>query len=111
MHADHPIVDYMALMGEGAQLIDVREVDEFASGSLPEAVNMPLSEFADRAAELDSERRVVLFCKAGGRSTQAAEFLTASGFGDVYNLEGGMMAWSKASGSSGSSSFLDRFRS
>jgi len=42
--------------------------------------------------ELDRDRRVVLLCRSGGRSTQAAEFLTASGFADVVDLAGGMLA-------------------
>jgi rhodanese-related sulfurtransferase len=43
--------------------------------------------------ELDRGRRVVLVCRSGGRSTTAAELLTAAGFADVVNLAGGMLAY------------------
>ena len=91
MHSDHPVNDYAAVVGSSGQLIDVREPDEVAGGSLPGAVNIPLGDLPSRVGELDQARRVVLLCRSGGRSTQAAEFLTASGFGDVVNLAGGML--------------------
>jgi rhodanese-related sulfurtransferase len=94
MHIDHPVNDYASAVGADGQLIDVREPDEVAGGTLPGAVNIPLGDLPVRFNELDQSRRVVLLCKAGGRSTQAAEFLTAQGFGDVVNLDGGMMAFS-----------------
>lgn len=91
MHSDHPVNDYAAAVGPDGQLIDVREPDEVAGGTLPGAVNIPLGDLPARVGELDQSRRVVLLCRSGGRSTQAAEFLTASGFGDVVNLAGGML--------------------
>ncbi len=95
MHSDHPVADFAAVVGGDAQLIDVREPDEVAGGTLPGAVNIPLGDLPTRVGELDSSRRVVLLCRSGGRSTQAAEFLTASGFGDVINLAGGMLAYAE----------------
>ena len=92
MHSDHPVNDYAAVVGSTGQLVDVREPDEVAGGSLPGAVNIPLGDLPSRVGELDQTQRVVLLCGSGGRSTQAAEFLTASGFGDVVNLAGGMKA-------------------
>lgn len=80
------------LVASGAQLVDVRERDEFASGSLPEAQNLPLSELAGRYRELDPDRPVALLCRSGGRSARAAEFLTDHGFGEVTNLDGGLLA-------------------
>ncbi len=96
MHTDHAVTDYEAVIVDGAQFIDVREPDEVASGTLPGTTNIPLGELADRTAELDPQRRVVVLCKSGGRSTQACQILTGAGFGDVVNLDGGMMAWNKA---------------
>lgn len=89
----HPAAAYQNILHSGAQLVDVREADEVAAGSLPEAINIPLSEFADRFTELDSTCPVVLLCRSGARSGQAAGFLAANGFHDVTNLEGGMLAW------------------
>ncbi|MFN3218781.1 MAG: rhodanese-like domain-containing protein [Acidimicrobiales bacterium] len=87
-----PTADYESALTPGAQLIDVRQPDEFASGSLPGARNLPLGDLAARAGELDPSRRVVLLCRSGARSGRAAEYLESIGFGDVVNLSGGMMA-------------------
>ncbi len=92
MHRDHPVNDFQTVLTDDAQFIDVREPDEVAAGTLPGSVNIPLGDLPTRVGELDSTRRVVLLCRSGGRSTQAAEFLTASGFSDVVNLAGGMLA-------------------
>jgi len=47
----------------------------------------------ERVGELDPERRIVVLCKSGGRSTMACEALVKAGFADVVNLEGGMLAF------------------
>lgn len=92
-HSDHPVSDYASAVGGDGQLIDVREPDEVASGTLPGAVNISLGQLPDRIGELDQGRRVVVFCRSGGRSTMASELLTAAGFTDVVNLAGGMLAY------------------
>lgn len=92
-YSDHPVSDYLAALGDTGQLIDVREPHEFAEGTIPGATNVPLGELQDRVNELDQERRVVVLCRSGGRSSQASELLTAAGFADVVNLEGGMLAF------------------
>lgn len=91
-HLEHPATDHLAVLADDGQLVDVREPDEVAGGTLPGARNIPLGELPDRLAELDPARRVVLLCRSGNRSGAAAEFLTASGFDDVVNLTGGMLA-------------------
>ena len=93
MHRDHPVTDFQAVVTPDAQFIDVREPAEVAEGSLPGTVNIPLATLPDRVADLDSSRRTVLLCRSGGRSTQACEYLVASGFTDVINLDGGMLAY------------------
>lgn len=98
MHTDHPVADYAAVVGSDGQLVDVREPSEVAEGSLPGAVNIPLGDLPARIGELDPDRRVVLLCRSGGRSGQAAEFLSASGFGDVVNLAGGMLGLPETGG-------------
>jgi rhodanese-related sulfurtransferase len=92
-HTDHPVADYTTALGESGQLIDVREPDEVAQGTLPGAINIPLGKLRDRTGELDQSRRVVVLCRSGGRSTKASEFLTTAGFADVVNLDGGMLAY------------------
>ncbi len=91
--SNHPITDYRAVLGPASQLVDVREPDEVAEGTLPDSLNIPVGDLPARVAELDPAAPVVLFCRSGGRSAQAAEFLVASGFTDVTNLDGGMLAF------------------
>lgn len=92
-HRDHPVADYATALGFDGQLVDVREAVEVAAGTIPGAANIPLGELPVRLHELNSDRPVVLLCRSGGRSTQAARFLTANGFADVVNLSGGMLAY------------------
>ena len=109
MHSDHPITDYVAVLVDGAQFVDVREPDEVAGGTLPGTLNIPLGQIPNRLGELDPNQRVVVMCRSGGRSTQAAEILTAAGFADVINLAGGWLAWDKAQKPQ-SGGFFSRFR-
>lgn len=92
MYREHPATDHAAVVTADAQLIDVREPDEVAARALPGAVNIPLGDLPVRVGELDPSRRVVLLCRSGARSASAAEFLAATGFSDVINLAGGMLA-------------------
>jgi len=74
------------------QLIDVREIDEYESGHIAEAQNVPLSELTERTDELDASRPVHIICLSGGRSMNAAMYLEQAGF-DVTNISGGMMSY------------------
>ncbi len=96
MHRDIDVNHFEQALGSNGQLIDVREPDEVATGTLPGAVNIPVGQIVDRLDELDPSRPVVLLCRSGGRSTQVAKYLTAQGFGDVVNLAGGMLAYTDA---------------
>jgi hydroxyacylglutathione hydrolase len=82
-----------AMLASGeAQLIDVREVDEWQTGRIEGATLVPLAILATRITEIDRERPVILQCRTGARSGMATEALRASGF-DAYNLEGGLERW------------------
>ena len=93
MHRDHPVNDFAAVVDDATQFIDVREPDEVAEGTLPGTVNIPLATLPDRIGELDPNRRAVILCRSGGRSTQACQYLVTNGFADVINLDGGMLAY------------------
>jgi sulfur-carrier protein adenylyltransferase/sulfurtransferase len=81
--------------GDDIQLIDVREADEVAIASIPNAVHIPLGQVMARASEIDPNRETVIHCKMGGRSAKAIEALKRSGFtGNLINLKGGITAWS-----------------
>ncbi len=91
-YRDEPVASFAEVVGVDGQLIDVREPDEFAAGTLPGAVNIPLASLPSRMGELDPQRPVVLLCRSGARSTTAAKFLAQGGFDEVVNLAGGMLA-------------------
>jgi adenylyltransferase/sulfurtransferase len=79
--------------GERIRLIDVREPHEQEISNLTGAELFPLGQFAARLSELDSTEDIVLFCKAGTRSTRALEILASAGFERVKNLKGGINSW------------------
>jgi len=81
--------------GEDIQIIDVREADEVAIGSIPNSVHIPLAQVLNRMSEIDPQRETVVHCKMGGRSARAIDALKRSGFsGNLINLKGGIIAWS-----------------
>ena len=77
----------------GLRLIDVREPHEREISNLEGSELIPLGQFAARLNELDSAEELILFCKAGTRSTRALEILASAGFKKVKNLKGGINAW------------------
>src|SRR5207247_10147309 len=79
---------------EAFQLIDVRETFEYGIARIGGAKLIPLGEIADRADELPREQLIVVHCDSGQRSAQAVRLLRQRGFANVYNLEGGIDAWS-----------------
>jgi adenylyltransferase/sulfurtransferase len=80
--------------GEAFELIDVREPFEFEIARIDGARLIPLGEIADRANELEREQIFIVHCHSGRRSAQAVRLLKERGFNKVYNLEGGIDAWS-----------------
>jgi len=82
--------------GVSSTLLDVREDWEIALAPVPsESVHIPMQKLAQRIGELDAQQETVVICRSGGRSAQAAEFLAARGFTSVFNLAGGILAWSR----------------
>jgi rhodanese-related sulfurtransferase len=81
--------------GERPVLLDVREPWEVAIAALPGIVPIPLNEIPQRWQELDAKAEIVVICRSGMRSQRAATFLTQQGITHVYNLAGGVLAWSR----------------
>ena len=79
--------------GEDVQLIDVREPYEAQIAQIGGRL-IPQGEVANRLAEIDKSREVVVHCKSGGRSQRIAEFLKQAGYEKVANVAGGIIAWS-----------------
>ena len=79
------------MIAEGATVIDVRSPDEFQSGHLPNAVNIPVDEFDQRLAEVDKlvggdhGKAVVVYCARGSRAARAKATLDGAGYQRVVN--------------------------
>lgn len=80
--------------GDDLVLLDVREPWEVAVAKLDGAVQIPLGELGRRFHELDPNAELVVYCHMGVRSMKAALFLRQQGFQKVFNLSGGIDAWS-----------------
>ncbi|MFE4955406.1 rhodanese-like domain-containing protein [Streptomyces sp. NPDC056653] len=81
-----------------ALLVDVRESDEYRAGHAPGAVHVHLSRLSAGVADVpgtDGDRRIVLVCRSGNRSRQAARLLAGRGV-PCADVRGGMLAWSAA---------------
>lgn len=79
---------------ESLVLVDVREVAEYATGNIG-GINIPLSTFATRITEIPRDKRIVVYCRSGARSAQAAQMLAAAGYEHVVNLAGGISSVEK----------------
>ncbi|WP_445490542.1 rhodanese-like domain-containing protein [Niallia sp. 03133] len=77
-----------------AQLIDVREPNEFEAGHVLGARNIPLSQLKMRKGEIRPDKPVYLYCQNGMRSGRAAEFLHRKGYKQLSQLQGGFKKWS-----------------
>ena len=77
------------------QLLDVRTPEEYAVEHLENAsnVNWNGDDFVSKVEKLDKSQPVFVYCKVGGRSSQAADKLAELGFKEIYNLDGGIMKW------------------
>ncbi|ANB59596.1 rhodanese-like domain-containing protein [Anoxybacteroides amylolyticum] len=76
-----------------AQLIDVREPDEYAAGHILGARNIPLTQLRMRMKELRKDQPIYLYCQSGLRSGRAAQMLYRKGYRDLYHLKGGFKTW------------------
>lgn len=79
--------------GENLFLLDVRNEDEYETSNIGGHL-IPLPELASRVNELDSSRKIVALCKMGPRGAKAVQLLHLAGFTQVWNLTGGIHAWS-----------------
>lgn len=85
--------DARQLVQGGARLVDVRTPAEFAAGHIPGAVNIPVQELDARMAELEPKSSaLVVYCRSGNRSGNAARRLKSAGFSAVSDL-GPMSRW------------------
>ncbi|MEM0542085.1 rhodanese-like domain-containing protein [Flavobacterium sp. j3] len=83
---------------ENPQLVDVRTPEEYSGEHIENATNVNWngSDFTTKVAKYDKSKPIFVYCKVGGRSSQAANKLAELGFKEIYNLDGGIMKWSAA---------------
>jgi rhodanese-related sulfurtransferase/cytochrome oxidase Cu insertion factor (SCO1/SenC/PrrC family) len=74
-------------------ILDVRTTDEFNEEHLEGSINIPVLELQDRMGELDKNNTILVYCKMGVRSAQAAQILSENGFLNIYDMEDGITAW------------------
>jgi rhodanese-related sulfurtransferase len=79
-----------------ALIVDVREPNEWTQLHAPGAVLLPLGQLHGRLDDLPRDRELLMICRTGSRSQNAAQFLRAQGFENVSNVSGGMVAWYNA---------------
>ena len=79
--------DLNTLIKSGAgtfQLVDVRDVEEFAEGHIPGSINIPVASFATQSDGLDKEKKTIVYCNSGGRSYNAYRKLMKLGYKNIY---------------------------
>ncbi|MGL2964310.1 rhodanese-like domain-containing protein [Flavobacterium sp. RSB2_4_14] len=83
---------------DNAQLLDVRTPEEFSGEHIENATNVNWNgtDFIAKAEKYDKSKPIFVYCKVGGRSSQAASKLAELGFKEIYNLDGGIMKWNAA---------------
>lgn len=86
------------LINDDATIIDLRSAEAFGRGHIVNARNVPMDELGARMEKLGrlKDKPVVTVCDAGITSSRALATLKAAGFDSVYNLKGGMNAWTQA---------------
>lgn len=87
---------FVALPASGDEapfVLDVRTPEEYVTGHVPGAVNIPYDQVGARLAEVPKDRQVVLYCRSGRRAVMASEVLAANGYTRLQHLEGDIVAW------------------
>ncbi len=92
LRGDLPLADWQQLAADRALLVDVRDADEFETGHVPGAINLPLNQIRHRLDELPRDREVWLYCGVGQRAYYATRVLLQNGF-RVKNLSGGFRTY------------------
>ncbi|HLP11964.1 MAG TPA: rhodanese-like domain-containing protein [Flavobacteriales bacterium] len=78
-------------------VVDVRTTEEYLEGHLPNALNIDWNgnAFMEQVSKLDKEKPVMVYCRSGRRSGEAAAKMRKEGFKEVYELKGGIIAWTE----------------
>ncbi|KYP79388.1 rhodanese-like domain-containing protein [Ferroacidibacillus organovorans] len=82
------------LFRRDAQIIDVREIDEYRASHIEGSTLIPLAELPFRLDEIERNKDIIVVCRSGNRSAQACELLRERGYLRTRSLSGGLASWS-----------------
>ena len=77
-------------------LLDVRTQEEYDDGFIENSILIPVAELESRLSEIPSDKPIIVYCRSGSRSLQAAQILIKNNFNPVYNMLGGITEWVKS---------------
>ena len=76
-------------------LLDVRTENEVLVSKISDkSYHIPMNDIPSRISELDNNKEIIVYCKSGKRSARVCEYLSNNKFSNIYNLKGGILAWS-----------------
>ena len=81
--------------GDAFVLVDVRESHEWRIADLPDSVKIPLGTLPQSLDKISKDDEIVVYCRTGGRSANAVQFLQRAGYGKAKNLVGGINRWAE----------------
>jgi rhodanese-related sulfurtransferase len=87
---------HILLARDDVTVLDVRGLAEYRAGYIPGAMQIPLNELGKRMDEVPTDGLVVVVCRSGRRSNEAATSLEDAGFDNILHMTGGMQAWTRA---------------
>jgi len=94
-NVDSPTAQKMLKENSDIYLLDVRTPQEYFQARLAGSHLIPIDKFLARINEVPKDRPLLVYCAVGARSSQVAEYLARQGYPEVYDLRGGIEAWSK----------------
>ncbi|OEH85258.1 hypothetical protein BHU72_06455 [Desulfuribacillus stibiiarsenatis] len=80
---------------QGYTLIDVRTPVEYQDDHIEGAILIPIDELKSRILELDKNKKYIVICRSGNRSSKACDIFIQQGFSEFYSVKGGLEAWNQ----------------
>ncbi|MCX9013026.1 MAG: rhodanese-like domain-containing protein [Candidatus Methanoperedens sp.] len=77
-------------------ILDVRTQEEYDAGHIRGSTLIPVQVLKERLDEIPKDKKILVYCRTGGRSAQASEILVNNGFKEIYNMKGGITDWTNA---------------
>lgn len=100
MYPSIPTVDVKTTLEmkerEDVCVLDVREQWEYEVGHIPDVLHLPMSQIGNRVHDIPTDKTLIISCKSGQRSGRVTNWLKHNGYEEVYNMQGGILAWNRA---------------